>query len=593
MTKKKAAKTKRQAIVVLGMHRSGTSALSGMLNLFGCDTPLTPMVASDANEKGFFESLPIYEMHKELLDSAGSSWLDWQPVHEGWFTSVRAEEFQHRAATIVAEEFGTSRLFVLKDPRICRLVPFWVDTLEAMKIKPLILHVHRNPFDVVASLSRHHNISKEFGILVWLRHVLDAERDTRALPRYFTSYERVLTSWGRDIKRIENQFGINFPRQSSRVHSEVASFLEGSLRHFDTSAAQLIDEPNIPDIVRTTFEILEDWSKNGEDSAAHAKLDQIREDLSKVGPVFSGLVSNSESFRKKFSMSEVKIREFEAKQKEHEALQAEFDRIKQEREDTKTRLSKIEAQLSAEVATSRQIALDLESSEAAIAAMHEDLALAQNKLLQRNAELDQMTQKIAAQDASMAERTARIEELEKDIQTRFLETTQLTQMLHDAEQRATAERYKAQTTLSLLEQELSTIRASVTKYEASAHEKAKTVESQHATIAAQQSQLTTQEDYIAELKDSSNRLSAQLSERTATLQKKDIKLGELESNMKSRFAEIAALTRHINDVEEKIAAERLHREKLEYANMALQTSTSWRVTAPIRKLASLFRRNQP
>ena len=59
MTQQKKTPPPRSAIVILGMHRSGTSALAGVLNMLGCDLPETLMPANAYNEKGYFESNAI------------------------------------------------------------------------------------------------------------------------------------------------------------------------------------------------------------------------------------------------------------------------------------------------------------------------------------------------------------------------------------------------------------------------------------------------------------------------------------------------------------------------------------------------------
>lgn len=161
--KKPAAK--RDAVVVLGMHRSGTSALAGVLNLLGCDAPANQMKPTVDNEKGYFESTSVLTLHNDLLSSAGSSWDDWLPINPGWFKSNRVEEFHDRALELVKGEFGDSRLFVLKDPRICRLVPFWEDVLKESGAAPRYVLTHRNPLEVAASLAKRDGMNTGTGML--------------------------------------------------------------------------------------------------------------------------------------------------------------------------------------------------------------------------------------------------------------------------------------------------------------------------------------------------------------------------------------------------------------------------------------------
>ena len=121
----------RTGVLSLGMHRSGTSALSRVLSLLGCDLPKTLIGANSSNEAGHWESTEIARLNDEILASVGSLWHDWLAFNPGWYSSPKAAEFREKALEVLADEFAQSRLFVLKDPRICRIAPFWLEVLEA------------------------------------------------------------------------------------------------------------------------------------------------------------------------------------------------------------------------------------------------------------------------------------------------------------------------------------------------------------------------------------------------------------------------------------------------------------------------------
>ena len=73
-------------IVVLGMHRSGTSAVAGTLTKLGGAAPKHLLTADSGNPRGYFESVAFMEFHDELLASAGSCWHDWRLFNPGWYT---------------------------------------------------------------------------------------------------------------------------------------------------------------------------------------------------------------------------------------------------------------------------------------------------------------------------------------------------------------------------------------------------------------------------------------------------------------------------------------------------------------------------
>jgi len=129
---KEQSRSSRSAVIVLGMHRSGTSALARVLNLLGCDLPKNLMAANPTNEAGHWEPQLIAALNDRILESGGSSWDDWLRFNPRWLDSPKAEEFCEEAVELTRSEFGGSRLFVLKDPRICRLLPFWQRVLQRL-----------------------------------------------------------------------------------------------------------------------------------------------------------------------------------------------------------------------------------------------------------------------------------------------------------------------------------------------------------------------------------------------------------------------------------------------------------------------------
>jgi len=75
--------TTTDAIIVLGMHRSGTSAVAGTLTKLGGRSPKNLMPATKGNARGYFESVPLMQFHEQLLQSAGSAWNDWRAFNPG------------------------------------------------------------------------------------------------------------------------------------------------------------------------------------------------------------------------------------------------------------------------------------------------------------------------------------------------------------------------------------------------------------------------------------------------------------------------------------------------------------------------------
>src|SRR5690606_20636375 len=113
---------------------------------------------------------------------------------------------REQALAILSTEFGSSRLFVLKDPRICRLLPFWIEVLEGFGAIPHVVCPIRNPLEVAASLKSRNGTDASLGQLIWLRHVLEAEIASRDLPRAFIRYKDLLHGWRSVTLRLGSSF---------------------------------------------------------------------------------------------------------------------------------------------------------------------------------------------------------------------------------------------------------------------------------------------------------------------------------------------------------------------------------------------------
>ena len=247
---------RRRAIVVLGFHRSGTSALTRVLSLCGASLPAHLKDPNHINARGFFESDPIFRLHEEILSSLGSSWHDLGPLPQAWTQSDLAQSYVSRMAKVVGEEFGTAPLFVLKDPRICRLVPFWLAVFAELNIEPLFVLSIRNPLEVAASLEQAESIDQQKGLLLWLSRSLQAERDSRNYSRSFVEYDSLLKDWRGQVKKIGSDLDLTFPRLSRRSSAETDAFLSDEFSHHSVSTSELAVREDVLDWAKMAFEWL-------------------------------------------------------------------------------------------------------------------------------------------------------------------------------------------------------------------------------------------------------------------------------------------------------------------------------------------------
>ena len=159
-------------IVVLGMHRSGTSVLAGTLGLLGASLPKNLMPPDASNPKGYFESSAIVTFHDEMLAALGSSWLDFRRLDSAIFDSMPGAAFREGLLDTVRNEYSDAPMFVVKDPRICRFFPLWRNVIESFGAELRVVSVIRNPLEVARSLAQRDELPPRYSSQLWLRHVL-------------------------------------------------------------------------------------------------------------------------------------------------------------------------------------------------------------------------------------------------------------------------------------------------------------------------------------------------------------------------------------------------------------------------------------
>ena len=226
-----AATPLRTAYLVLGMHRSGTSAVTQMLALAGASLPENVMAGDEHNARGYFEPWKIAIFNDGRLRAGDTAWDDifafpFRPLapkaERGWL---------NRAEALFEDEFGEAAWPLLKDPRVTVLMPFWRQALADLEVAARCVIPVRHPMAVAGSLARRNGFPPEKSVLLWSAYMLAAEAYTRDLPRAFVSYDGLLGDWRAEVARIEAAHGAPLPDLSPRAGKAIDRFLTPELRH--------------------------------------------------------------------------------------------------------------------------------------------------------------------------------------------------------------------------------------------------------------------------------------------------------------------------------------------------------------------------
>ena len=199
-----AAAQPRRVVVVLGMHRSGTSAVAGCLHRLGIDFGPRLMPATPDNPRGYYEHIDLVNLHDRLLLALGRSWDDTFPFPApGWEDEAGISRFRAEALELLRRDFAEADCpWGFKDPRLCRLISWWEPLWRAINSRPLFVLLRRSPAEVAASLKRREGFSAAKCHLLWLQHTLEAERGTRGRERVLIDFGTFIGDWRRTVGPI-------------------------------------------------------------------------------------------------------------------------------------------------------------------------------------------------------------------------------------------------------------------------------------------------------------------------------------------------------------------------------------------------------
>ncbi len=269
--------TARQAVIILGMHRSGTSALAGALVRLGLVPPRTKLANADDNPQGFYESQRIADRNCEILAAGQCAWnacftLDPAELQARMGDSLNDELYQ-----ILHAEFGSHNSFVLKDPRLCLLLPLWYPGLARLSSSQHVLLIMRHPAEVARSHEARGGHPEHETLLNWLHHMLEAENMTRTLPRTVLLYEDLLRDWRKTITRALRTAGIAPPRTLEQASAEIDQFISPAMRHHcATAEGARIGPDHLAPLLDTSWRALRVLAEQPQDSAAREALNNAR-----------------------------------------------------------------------------------------------------------------------------------------------------------------------------------------------------------------------------------------------------------------------------------------------------------------------------
>ena len=222
------------AVFILGMHRSGTSAITQAVKVLGFELSENLMPAKPDNVKGFWEDWDVVNLNERILRSDTGSWDRLSLFDQNMHSPEELEQLISETTQLLQRKFNDVTRFAIKDPRISLILPLWREACTRQLIEPTYILCLRHPSSIASSLASRNEMPAKKALLLWLNHVYSILRDCRA-PLLVVGYESILSDPHKELRRIAQFLGVtnnSLASKKSAISHFTEQFLDRSLDHF-------------------------------------------------------------------------------------------------------------------------------------------------------------------------------------------------------------------------------------------------------------------------------------------------------------------------------------------------------------------------
>jgi glycosyltransferase involved in cell wall biosynthesis len=252
----------KRIIVVLGMHRSGTSALTRGLEALGVGLGTNLNPANFANPKGYWEDEDVMALNEALLRRLGSAYDGLALISPETLLGNDYVDLREEARMLLQRKLEGASIWAFKDPRTARLLPFWQKVFADLDLHHSYVISVRHPISVAQSLARRDGFAPVKSYYLWLEHLLGALTATSGCPRIVVDYDALLSQPNVEIKRIADGLQLPPPGEAE-LNAYAHDFLDTGLRHTRYSEADLAADADMPQSVVRLYALLQRLAGHG------------------------------------------------------------------------------------------------------------------------------------------------------------------------------------------------------------------------------------------------------------------------------------------------------------------------------------------
>ena len=268
----------RELVLVVGIGRSGTSLLAGILGQIGFHIPQPEVNADETNPRGFGEPRWVVDFHRRIMRQLRVTVFDSRPA--AWeATGAVASDDAIRAELRdwLAGELAQGEPVVVKDPRVSWFLDLWTRCAVDAGSTPSFVTTLRHPAEILLSARRWYGDWQNDASRAtsWLNVMLETERATRGARRAYVRYEDLLTGWAPQLQRIGAAVELPLLAELDPAgHPQVDEFVDPTLHRQRTRWDDLDVPAPVRELCEQVWEQFQPLADAGGDvAAAHEALD--------------------------------------------------------------------------------------------------------------------------------------------------------------------------------------------------------------------------------------------------------------------------------------------------------------------------------
>jgi hypothetical protein len=267
-------------VLMLGVGRSGTSLMTGILGQLGFRIPQPEIRADESNPRGFGEPAWVVDFHQRLMRELRVTVFDARPA--AWEITGRAAAdpaVRSELRDWLGAQVSGSDKVAVKDPRIVWFLTLWLDSVRGLGISDASITMVRHPAEIVSSARRWYGTwqTDASRAASWLNVMLETERATRRRPRVFIAYEDVLADWRDQVEGVGQMLGLPLlPGVPQDRLDEIDRFVDPTLRRSRVGWDELAVPPVVRDLAEETWDALNLLARDGDGLASDDRFDALR-----------------------------------------------------------------------------------------------------------------------------------------------------------------------------------------------------------------------------------------------------------------------------------------------------------------------------